>query len=123
MFTNQLRNRTMATVFSKTGGRLGPRHVTDAVGNRSLATLTVAPSTANVAQLATQQYTVTGADLYGAAAPIPATDIAWTVSNVNAGTIDADGLLTAGTTGGTYQVRATHTPSGVYDEANAVVAP
>jgi hypothetical protein len=113
----------MARAFSKAGGRAGPRHATDAVGNRSLDTLTVAPSTANVAQGATRQYTATGMDSYGAAAAIPASDIAWTVSSVPAGTISATGLFTAGTTGGTYQVRATHTPSGVYDEADAVVAP
>lgn len=108
--------------FSRGGGKLGPRHATDTVGNRPLATLTVAPATATLAHGATQQYTVTGVDTFGNSCPIPAGDIAWTLSNVAAGTVSATGLVTAGVADATYQVRATHTVSAVYDESNVVVA-
>lgn len=99
------------------------RSRSESVTGATMATLTVAPSTASKAAAATQQYTVTGVDAYGASVPIAAADIAWTISNAAGGTISASGLWTAGATPGTYQVRATHTRSGVYDESDAVVTP
>jgi len=98
------------------------RRIGESVSGRSMVTLTVSPATANVADGATEQYTVAGVDTYGNVVPIAAADIAWSVSHVNAGTISATGLLTAGTVAGTYQVRATHSRTGVYDEADAVLS-
>ena len=69
-----------------------------------LATLTVSPDTATLAEGATQQFTVTGQDAEGdPISPLP--PVTWTV-NGGIGTIDADGLFTA-TAAGTGSVTAT----------------
>jgi fibronectin type 3 domain-containing protein len=89
----------------------------------AVAALTVLPNEDpnEVEESATEQYTVTAVDAAGAAIPLPAGSIAWTVSNVAAGTITSGGLLTAGTTNATYQIRATHTRSGVYAEVDTEI--
>jgi trimeric autotransporter adhesin len=96
------------------------RNISESVSGATLVTLTVSPGTATKAAGATQQYTVAGVDAFGNTVPIAAADIAWTISNGAGGTISAAGLWTAGATPGTYQVRATHSRSGVYDESDAV---
>lgn len=97
------------------------RSISESVSGKTLVTLTVSPSTASKAAAATQQYTVAGVDAFGNTVPIASGDIAWTISDAAGGTINSSGLWTAGATPATYQVRATHSRSGVYDEADAVV--
>ncbi len=95
--------------------------INEQVSGATLKSLTVAPTTANVVHSATQQYTVTGLDSNGDAFTLAAKDIAWTISSGTGGTVSSTGLFTASSTNGTYQIRATHAQSGVYDESNAVV--
>lgn len=93
----------------------------ESVTGATMVTLTVSPATASKTVGQTQQYTVTGVDGSGKSVPIAAADVAWTISNAAGGTISSAGLWTAGATLGTYQVRATHPRSAVYDESDAVV--
>lgn len=72
--------------------------------------LALAPGSATVAPGGTQQFTAT---LFGQ----PAT-VTWSTT---AGSIDAHGLLTAGTTSGTFEVRATNPVDGRSTAATVVV--
>jgi hypothetical protein len=70
---------------------------------RTLATITVTPSNPAVAAGATQQFTAVGKDANGNVVSITPT---WTIS-AGGGSIDNNGLLTAGSTAGSYTVTAT----------------
>lgn len=100
------------------------RTVSESVSFGIVATLTVLPNVGPnaVAQSATEQYTVTAVGLNGFAIPLPSGSIAWTVSSAPGGTITSGGLYTAGTAPATYQIRATHTATGVYAEVNTAVS-
>lgn len=71
---------------------------------RTLTTITIAPNPVTMVPGTTQQFTATGKDAGGNVLAINPT---WTVSN-NGGTIDANGLFTAGSTTGSYTVTATN---------------
>jgi len=86
--------------------------------NQRLATISVAPAGASVATGATQQFTATATDQFGADLTIPPI-FTWSVSG--GGTISASGLFTAGgTAGGPYTVTATS--AGVSGTATVSVA-
>ena len=73
-------------------------------GPRTLATITLSPNPVTLAPGATQQFTATGKDGAGNVLAINPT---WTVS-AGGGSIDANGLLTAGNTTGSFTVTATN---------------
>ena len=66
-----------------------------------LTTLTVTPSSVTLAPNATQQFSASGLDQYGAAIPTTPT---WTATG---GSIDTNGLYQAGNAEGTFSVTAT----------------
>lgn len=70
---------------------------------RTLASITLLPNPVTVAPGATQQFTATGKDGAGNVLAINPT---WTVSS-GGGSIDANGMLTAGNTTGAFTVTAT----------------
>lgn len=104
-------------------GSQSQRTVAESVSGAAMGALTVLPADADVSELATEQYSVTGDDGFGNAVLFDDADIEWSVSDVDAGAIDADGLYTAGSTQATYQVIATHTRSGVSGETDVTVVP
>lgn len=64
-----------------------------------LATITISPSPATLATSATYQFTAVGRDASNNIVPL---SVNWTVVNPAAGTINGNGLFTAGTSVGTY---------------------
>ena len=74
------------------------------VVNQTLTSIAVSPASATIAPSATQQFTATGRDQFGAAL-VAQPSLTWAVSGQ--GTVSASGLYTAGTTaGGPYTVSA-----------------
>jgi hypothetical protein len=117
---------TTAT-FSKAGGYSFLVTVTDAGGltasspvsvtvQQTLTSMTLSPASASIATSATQQFTATGYDQFGASMGTqPA--ITWTVSGV--GSVSTSGLYSAGTTAGTATITATS--GGVSKTASVTV--
>lgn len=95
--------------------RRGFRRSHESVTNAVVASIVVTPNDAPtvVADSATQQFTGVLKNAGGVTIPLATGAVAWTVSDVLAGTISTGGLFTAGTSHTTYQVIATHTVSGV----------
>ena len=72
--------------------------------NQTLTSIVVTPASATIAPSATQQFTATARDQFGAAL-VAQPALTWAVSGL--GTVDGNGLYTAGTTaGGPYTVSA-----------------
>lgn len=72
--------------------------------SQTLTSIAVAPASASIAPSATQQFTATARDQFGAAL-VAQPSLTWAVSGM--GTVDGNGLYTAGTTaGGPYTVSA-----------------
>jgi hypothetical protein len=86
-------------------------------GPRTLATITVAPSPDTLAVGATQQFTATGKDANGNSLAISPT---WSVVS-GGGTITADGVFTAGASGGEFPNTVQATSGGVTGTATVVV--
>lgn len=104
----------------------GYRRIDESTSAASVASIVLTPDDdpTEVEEEATQQFSVVLKDLYGVAIPEADDAITWSVSDPDAGAIDDDGLFTAGTTDDTYQVTATHAPSGVSASVDVeVVAP
>ena len=93
------------TLSATNAGGTGTATLTLTVSAGPIATISVSPATATVFSGATQQFSAVSKDSFGNVLnPQPA--IAWTVSA--GGTIDGNGLFTAGSsTGGPYTVTAT----------------
>lgn len=102
----------------KRSGRMGPRDFTDSVSLRDVRTLTVSPASPTKTVAATQQFTVAATNQFGEAVPAAAGEYTWTVAS---GAISSAGLASAGTAGGPYLVRATHTATGVTGDANLTI--
>ena len=85
------------TVTATSGSISGTASVTVTPG--ALTTITITPSPATLAVHATQQFTVTGTDANNNTVPVPSPS--WQVF-AGGGTIDANGLFTAGSTTGTF---------------------
>jgi hypothetical protein len=85
------------TVTATSGAIAGTASVTVTPG--ALASITITPSPATLAVHATQQFTVTGKDANNNVVPVPSP--AWQVF-AGGGTIDGNGLFTAGGTIGTF---------------------
>jgi hypothetical protein len=85
------------TVTATSGSISGTASVTVTPG--ALTTITITPSPATLAVHATQQFTVTGTDANNNTVPVPSP--VWQVF-AGGGTIDANGLFTAGSTIGTF---------------------
>lgn len=81
---------------------------------RVLTTVMVTPAITTVSQNATAQFTVVALDQSGVAFGAMDITVTWAVDNGAAGSIDAAGLFTAGTTNGIYNdlVSATITHIG-----------
>jgi hypothetical protein len=75
----------------------------DSTSPRTLATITVTPAAPTMAAGSTQQFTAVGKDADGNVMSLTPT---WTVSS-GGGTIDDSGMLTAGSTAGSFTVTAT----------------
>ena len=86
----------------------------------SLERVVIAPDLAEIGMAMTQQFVAVGADQYGNR--IPGLAYKWSVEN-GGGTIDANGLFTAGTTPDTYNdtVKVEATQSGITRSATADV--
>jgi hypothetical protein len=84
---------------------------------RALATITISPSSASVAAGGTQQFTAVGKDADGNVVSI---DPTWSVSG-GAGSIDGNGLFTAGSTAGTFDNAVTATSGGISGSASVTV--
>jgi subtilisin family serine protease len=87
------------------------------IGNNPVATITVTPNPATLASGATQQFTATGRDASGNVVPITPV---WSVV-AGGGTIDGNGLFTAGTVAGTYTNTVTASSGGVTGTATVTV--
>jgi hypothetical protein len=85
------------TVTATSGSISGTASVTVTPG--ALTTITITPSPATLAVHASQQFTVTGTDANNNTVPVPSP--VWQVF-AGGGTIDANGLFTAGSTVGTF---------------------
>jgi hypothetical protein len=85
------------TVTATSGSISGTASVTVTPG--ALSTITITPSPDTLAVHATQQFTVTGTDANNNTVPVPSP--VWQVF-AGGGTIDANGLFTAGSTIGTF---------------------
>jgi subtilisin family serine protease len=105
------------TVTATSGGIAGSATVTITAG--PLAAITVSPNPASVAVQATRQFTATGRDAYGNTVPIAP---AWSVV-AGGGTIDGNGLFTAGTVAGTYTNTVAASSGGVTGTATVTVTP
>lgn len=88
------------TVTIADGGGLTATSSVDVVVNSTLTTIAVSPASASVPRGASQQFTASAADQFGA--PVGAT-FAWTATG---GTITQDGLFTAGNRKGSFTVTA-----------------
>jgi hypothetical protein len=107
--------KTATATFTRAGSYSLQATVTDAEGmsvtssvtmtvNQTLTSIMISPASALVAASATQQFSATGRDQFASAlTPQPA--FTWGVNG--GGTVDADGLFTAGTAPGTFTVTAT----------------
>jgi hypothetical protein len=111
-FTNTVR----ASVGAGCGSIAGRASATVLAG--PLANITVSPSTVTLAYGATQQYTAAGGDAYGNAVAITPV---WSVVGSGGGTISSTGLLTAGTTAGTFNNSVQATVSTISGSASFVV--
>jgi len=90
----------------------------DSSGPRTIASVTIAPTTATLAPGATQQFTVVIVDSEGNT--LPNNRPVWSVV-AGGGTITQTGLFTAGTTAGTYTNTVVVTCSGVSSSATVIV--
>jgi hypothetical protein len=98
LFTSGTTAGTFANTVTATSGAIsGTASVTVTPG--ALTTITITPSPATLAVHATQQFTVTGTDANNNTVPVPSP--VWQVF-AGGGTIDANGLFTAGSTIGTF---------------------
>ena len=86
------------TVTATSGSVSGTSTVTIASSALPVATITLTPATATLAEGATQQFTAVGKDANGDVVAFTPT---WSVT-ADGGTIDTDGLFTAGSTPGTF---------------------
>jgi hypothetical protein len=103
------------TVTASSGGVTGTATVTVIAG--PLASIVVTPNPASVGIGATQQFTATGKDAAGNPVPITPT---WSVV-AGGGSIDSNGLFTAGTVAGTYTNTVTASNGGVTGTATVTV--
>jgi hypothetical protein len=74
----------------------------DVTVNQTLTSIAVTPTNRGLSQGAVQQFAALGSDQFGGALPVSPS---WTATG---GMISTTGLLTAGTTAGSYTVTATH---------------
>jgi hypothetical protein len=90
------------TVLATSGLIVGKARV-NVTASGALVSIAVTPNPASLGAGGLQQFTATGFDATGLIVPIPA-GLVWSVvpSQAAAGTIDGNGLLTAGTAVGTY---------------------
>ena len=102
-----------ATVIG--GSPAGTAAVTITAAPPTLTSVTVAPSTVNLAPGITQQFTATAH--YSDASSRPAT-VDWIAAG---GAIDAAGFYTAGAIDGTYEIKATATGTSVAGTASATI--
>jgi subtilisin family serine protease len=104
------------TVTATSGGVAGTATVTVTAG--PLASLVVTPNPANVTAGAQQQFTAAGSDAFGNVVAVTPT---WSVV-AGGGSIDGNGLFTAGTAPGTYTNTVTASSGGVTGTATVNVA-
>jgi hypothetical protein len=98
LFTSGTTAGTFTNTVTATSGAIsGTASVTVTPG--ALTTITITPSPATLAVHATQQFTVTGTDANNNTVPVPSP--VWQVF-AGGGTIDANGLFTAGSSIGTF---------------------
>jgi len=106
------------TVTATSGAISGTASVTVTPG--ALATIVITPSPATLAVHATQQFTVTGKDVNNNTVPVPSPS--WQVF-AGGGTIDANGLFTAGSTAGTFTNTIGVTSGSIAAVATVTVTP
>jgi beta-glucanase (GH16 family) len=102
LFTADTTGRYTVTA---TSGVLTDTAFINVLGNPVLTRIDIKPDTLAVPVGASQQFTAKGYDQYNSQVPLTDT-VFWSVSGTN-NTISANGLMTAGTTPGTYIITAT----------------
>ena len=101
-----------------TGGSIaGTAAVTITPAPPALTSVTVAPATITLIPAATQQFTATGH--YSDGSTNANISVDWTAAG---GTVDANGLYTAGAIDGTYQVTATAQGTAIAGHADVTIA-
>jgi hypothetical protein len=103
------------TVTAKSGSITGTASVE--VTSSALATIAITPANPTLAAGATQQFTAVGKDANGNVVPISPT---WSVAS-GGGTIDENGLFTAGSTAGAFTNTVTATSGSVTATASVTV--
>ena len=106
------------TVTATSGAVSATASVTVTPG--ALATIAITPSPATLAVHATQQFTVTGKDANNNTVPVPSPS--WQVF-AGGGTIDGNGLFTAGSTTGTFTNTIGVTSGSIAAVATVIVTP
>jgi hypothetical protein len=105
------------TVTATSGSVSGTSTVTVASSALPVATITLTPATATLAEGATQQFTAVGKDANGDVVAFTPT---WSVA-AGGGAIDSDGLFTAGSTPGTFANTVSVTNGTIVATATVVV--